>query len=263
MERPSIPIALTVAGSDPSGGAGLQADLKTFHQHRVYGASVVTLLTVQSTTSVSRVEVMRPELVDQQLAAVLADFTPDAVKTGALGNAAIIEVVAARLAGLRVVVDPVMVSKHGHALLGDDGKKAVLEQLVPRAFLLTPNAHEAEVMLGRPVRTLAQARDAARALQQLGAVNVLLKGGHLEEPDAVDVLAMGATLREFHAPRIASPHTHGTGCTLASAVTAWLARGVALEAAVTHARAFISRAIATAPLIGKGIGPVNHFAEVE
>ncbi len=263
MERSPIPIALTVAGSDPSGGAGLQADLKTFHQHRVYGASVVTLLTVQSTTAVSRVEVMSAELVDQQLAAVLGDFRPDAVKTGALGNAAVIEVVARRLQGLRVVVDPVMVSKHGHALLGDEARATLVRQLLPRALLLTPNAHEAEALLGRPVRTLAQARDAARALQHLGATNVLLKGGHLEEPDAVDVLAMGASLHEFHAPRLATTHTHGTGCTLASAITAWLARGTTLEEAVTHARAFISRAIETAPLVGQGVGPVNHFAAIE
>jgi hydroxymethylpyrimidine/phosphomethylpyrimidine kinase len=185
------------------------------------------------------------------------------VKTGALGSAAVIEVVAARLAGLRVVVDPVMVSKHGHALLGDDAKATLVRHLLPRAFLLTPNAHEAEALLGRPVRTLAHAREAARALQHLGATNVLLKGGHLDEPDAVDVLAMGDELHEFHAERIASPHTHGTGCTLASAVTAWLARGATLEQAVTHARAFISLAIATAPLVGKGVGPVNHFAAIE
>jgi hydroxymethylpyrimidine/phosphomethylpyrimidine kinase len=262
MERTPIPLALTIAGSDPSGGAGLQADLKTFHQHGVYGMNVVTLLTAQSTQTVDHVALMTSELVARQLDTLLADLRPHAAKTGALGSPAIIEVVAARAVGFPLVVDPVMISKHGHALLNPDGQRALRETLLPRAFLLTPNAHEAEALLQRPVRTLAHAREAALALTQLGPRHVLLKGGHLDEPDAVDVLALDGALHEFHAPRIASPHTHGTGCTLSAAITAWLASGTPLLEAVTHARGFISRAIATPPAVGQGIGPVNHFAAV-
>ncbi len=262
MERTSLPLALTIAGSDPSGGAGLQADLKTFHQHGVYGMSVVTLVTAQSTQTVDWVEPLTPELVARQLDTLLADVRPQAAKTGALGSPGIIEVVAARVAGFPLVVDPVMISKHGHALLSPEGQRALREHLLPRAFLLTPNAHEAEALLGEPVRTLAQAREAALALTRLGPRHVLLKGGHLDEADAIDVLALDGVLHEFRAPRIASPHTHGTGCTLSAAITAWLASGVELLEAVTRARGFISRAIASPPAVGHGVGPVNHFARV-
>lgn len=261
-ERPTLPIALTIAGSDPCGGAGLQADLKTFHQHGVYGTSVVTLLTVQSTRSVARVEVLAADLVAQQLDHLLADLTPQAAKSGALGAAPVIEVLAERAARFPfpLVVDPVMVSKHGHALLAPEARDALVKQLLPRTFLLTPNAHEAEALLGTPVRTLAQAREAARRIAGMGPANVLVKGGHLDVADAVDVLFTGGVLHELRAPRLDSPHTHGTGCTASAAITARLARGESLLEAVTAVRAFMSRAIATAPAIGGGIGPVNHFA---
>lgn len=257
------PTALTIAGSDPSGGAGLQADLKTFHQHQVYGMAVVTLVTVQNTQAVSRVEVLAADLVAQQLEAVLPDLPPAAVKTGALGNAAVVEVVAARVAKLTcpVVVDPVMVSKHGHALLADDAVKAFVAKVLPVTTLLTPNTHEAEVLTGRPVRSVADARTAARRLVEMGATAVLVKGGHLEG-DAVDVLCHAGELHEFHAPRIHSPHTHGTGCTYASAITAWLARGQSLPEAVTRAKAWLTEAIRTPPGLGHGVGPVNHLATV-
>jgi hydroxymethylpyrimidine/phosphomethylpyrimidine kinase len=262
--RPTLPIALTIAGSDPSGGAGLQADLKTFHQHGVYGTSVVTLLTVQSTREVARVEVLAADLVAQQLDHLLVDITPGAAKTGALGSSAVIEVIAARAAAFTfpLVVDPVMISKHGHALLEPGAQQALVRLLLPRVFLLTPNAHEAEVLTGRPVKTLADAREAARRIAGLGPRNVLVKGGHLETGDVVDVLFAAGALHEFHAPRVASPHTHGTGCTSSAAITARLARGEPLEAVVQAVRAFMSRAIETAPEVGGGIGPVNHFAEV-
>lgn len=256
-----MPTALTIAGSDASGGAGLQADLKTFHQHGVYGMAVVSLVTVQNTQAVTRVEVLSPDLVAQQLDAVLADIPPAAVKTGALGNAAVIEVVAARAAALScpVVVDPVMVSKHGHALLSADAVQALVTTLLPVTSLLTPNTEEAAALLGAPVKTVADARDAARRIASLGPKAVLVKGGHLEG-EAVDVLFHDGQVLELRAPRVDSKHTHGTGCTYAAAITAWLARGLELRDAVTRAKAWLTNAIRTPPGLGRGLGPVNHFA---
>lgn len=255
------PTALTIAGSDPSGGAGLQADLKTFHQHGVYGMAVVSLVTVQNTQAVTRVDVLAPDLVAQQLDAVLSDIPPGAVKTGALGNAGVIEVVAARAATLAcpLVVDPVMVSKHGHALLAADAVQALTTKLLPVTTLLTPNTEEAAALLGAKVKTVADARDAARRLAALGPKAVLVKGGHLEG-DAVDVLFHDGLVTEFRAPRVDSTHTHGTGCTYAAAITAWLARGLELPDAVTRAKAWLTETIRTPPGVGHGIGPVNHFA---
>jgi hydroxymethylpyrimidine/phosphomethylpyrimidine kinase len=264
MSRLPTPKALTIAGSDPSGGAGLQADLKTFHQHRVYGMAVVSLLTVQSTRGVARVEVTAPDLVAAQLDHLLADVTPGAAKTGALGSAAVIEMVAARAAGWRfpLVVDPVMVSKHGHALLAPEAQAAMKDLLARVCFLFTPNGPEAEALLGTPVRTLAQARDAARALAQLGPRHVLVKGGHLEGGEAVDVLLEGGVLHELGGPRLDTLHTHGTGCTLSAAIVARLARGEDVLAAVTGARAWLLQALREPPDVGGGIGPVGHWAKV-
>lgn len=264
MDRLPTPIALTIAGSDPSGGAGLQADLKTFHQHQVYGMAVVSLLTVQSTRGVARVEVLPAELVGAQLDHLLADITPGAVKTGALGSAELIEAVAARAQGRPwpLVVDPVMVSKHGHPLLAPEAAAAVAARLAPVAFLLTPNGPEAEALLGRPVRSLAQAREAAVALAQLGPRNVLVKGGHLEGDTAVDVLNAGGVLHELAAPRVDSPHTHGTGCTLSAAITARLACGDDVVTAVRLARAWLLEALRQPPAVGGGIGPVGHLARL-
>jgi hydroxymethylpyrimidine/phosphomethylpyrimidine kinase len=262
VDRTTRRVALTIAGSDPSGGAGLQADLKTFHQHGVYGTSVVTLLTVQSTQSVLRVEVLSPELVAQQLGHLLADITVHAVKTGALGSAAVIEVVAAQAGHFTVplVVDPVMVSKHGHPLLDPSGCHALITSLLPHTFLLTPNTHEAEALLGRSVRSVADAHEAARRIAGLGPKHVLVKGGHLEGPEAIDVLFSQGATHEFRGPRINSPHTHGTGCTLSAAITANLALGHSLPAAIAEARSWLTLAIVTAPAIGQGVGPLNHFA---
>lgn len=257
------PTALTIAGSDPSGGAGLQADLKTFHQHGVYGMAVVTLVTVQNTQAVTRVDVLGADLVGQQLDAVLADIPPGAVKTGALGNAAVIEVVAARAAtlGCPLVVDPVMVSKHGHALLAPDAVQALTTKLLPVTTLLTPNTHEAAALLGRPVATLADAREAAKRLVALGPKAVLVKGGHLDG-DPVDVLCQNGRLLELPAPRIATKHTHGTGCTYSAAITARLALGLDVEDAVARAKAWLTQALRTPPGVGHGIGPVNHLTPV-
>lgn len=256
-----ISVALTIAGSDPSGGAGLQADLKTFHQHGVYGASVVTLITVQNTVRVSRVEVLDAALVREQLDAVLADLPPDAVKTGALGNADVVATVASALARLRVpvVVDPVMVSKHGAPLVDERARAAIATELLPRATLVTPNVPEAIALSGRDVHDLASAREAARAIAGLGARAVLVKGGHLEGP-AVDVLFVDGRFELFESPRIDSPHTHGTGCTYSAAITAWLSRGATLGVAVGRAKTWLTEAIRTPPGVGRGIGPVGHFA---
>ncbi len=256
------PVALTIAGSDPSGGAGLQADLKTFHQHGVYGTSVVTLLTVQSTRGVPRVDVVAADLVAQQLDYLLEDITPGAAKTGALGSLEVVQALAerARRFTFPLVVDPVMVSKHGHALMADAACEALVTQLLPHAFLVTPNTQEAAAFTGRRVETLAQAREAARAIADLGPKAVLVKGGHLTGDRAVDVLFHQGVMLEVESERIDSPHTHGTGCTYSAAITAHLARGLGLEEAVRQAKRWLTRAIATPPVIGGGVGPVNHHA---
>ena len=258
------PVALTVAGSDPSGGAGIQADLKTFHQFGVYGEAVVTLLTVQNSVRVSRVEVMPISLVLEQIEAVLEDIPPAAAKTGALGSAEMVRAVARAAAGFRfpLVVDPVMVSKHGLSLLPSAAAMAIGELLLPRAFLITPNVPEAEALTGMKILTLEDMRGAACRLRELGARAVLIKGGHLEG-DATDLLFDGAQWHEFPAPRVATPHTHGTGCTYSAAITAGLAQGLALAGAVARAKRFIHQAILTNPGLGKGSGPVNHHARVE
>jgi hydroxymethylpyrimidine/phosphomethylpyrimidine kinase len=256
-----IPVALTIAGSDPSGGAGLQADLKTFHQFGVYGTSVVTLLTVQNSVRVSRVEVVSPLIVEEQIAAVLEDIPPQAAKTGALGSAEVVATVArlARNFKFPLVVDPVLISKHGLPLASSEALAVMRDELLPCAALLTPNIPEAEALTGLRIATLDQMRAAARCLIGMGPRAVLLKGGHLAG-NAVDVLDDGTTVREFPAPRLDTRHTHGTGCTYSAAITAGLARGEALEAAVTAAKRFIHEAIRTAPGLGQGSGPVNHFA---
>lgn len=257
------PVALTIAGSDPSGGAGIQADLKTFHQFGVYGEAVVTLLTVQNTVRVSRVECMSAELVVEQIRAVIEDIHPMAAKTGALGDRAIVEAVA----GIAVefdfplVVDPVMISKHGAPLMADDARRVVREKLLPRAYLLTPNLAEAEALTGFAIRDVSGMRRAAEALARSGARAVLVKGGHLEGA-AVDVLYHDGVWHEFPAPHIDTPHTHGTGCTFSAAITAELAHGTPLVEAVSRAKAYITEAIRTAPRLGSGSGPVNHHASV-
>jgi hydroxymethylpyrimidine/phosphomethylpyrimidine kinase len=255
------PVALTIAGSDPSGGAGLQADLKTFHQFGVYGEAVVTLLTVQNTVRVSEVEILNAELVGRQLDAVLEDIPPAAIKTGALGSAAAIEAVAARPLPGPLVVDPVMISKHGAPLMDEGARHALRNSLLPRAFLVTPNLHEASELVGIEVTTPEEMRQAARRIVRLGAEAVLIKGGHLTG-DALDILYYNAEFIEFRSPRIDTVHTHGTGCTYSAAIAACLARGDGLPHAVTAAKAFITAAIGTSPGFGAGSGPVNHFASL-
>jgi hydroxymethylpyrimidine/phosphomethylpyrimidine kinase len=255
-------VALTIAGSDPSGGAGLQADLKTFHQFGVYGQAAVTLVTVQNSLRVSRVELMPRDLVVEQIAAVLEDMPPGAAKTGALGSAEIVEAVARVATEFRfpLVVDPVMVSKHGQPLLPEAAAHAIREYLLPRAALVTPNIPEAEALTGITIRTLDDMRQAARRLCDMGARAALIKGGHTSGEASTDILFDGTEFRDFPAVRIATPHTHGTGCTFSAAITACLARGYALGEAVARAKQFIQEAIRTNPGLGGGAGPVNHFA---
>lgn len=256
------PVALTVAGSDPSGGAGLQADLKTFQRHGVYGCAVVSLITVQNTRGVTRVVPLDPVLVGEQLDAVFDDLPPRAWKTGALGTRDIVEAVAARAARLsssdaRLVIDPVMISKHGAPLIDEPARLELVRSLLPHCALVTPNLHEASAMSGRTVETLADVREAARAIAALGARAVLVKGGHLEGAP-VDVLYENGIFHELAGARIETRHTHGTGCTLSAAITARLARGEPLRAACTAAKAWLAEALRTAPGLGSGVGPVNH-----
>jgi hydroxymethylpyrimidine/phosphomethylpyrimidine kinase len=259
-----IPVALTIAGSDPSGGAGIQADLKTFHQLGVYGEAVITLLTVQNTSGVSRVECVRASLVTEQIRAVLDDIPPRAAKTGALGNVEIVEAVA-EIAGefkFPLVVDPVMIGKHGARLVSADACEAIARRLVPRAYLVTPNLEEAAVLTGIEVSGVEAMREAAARLCEMGAKAALVKGGHLPGRP-IDVLFANGEWREFDAERIETRHTHGTGCTYSAAIAAELARGLELPMAVARAKKFTTEAIRTAPGLGRGSGPLNHHAEIE
>ena len=245
-------VALTIGGSDPSGGAGIQADLKTFQQFGVYGEAVITLVTVQNTVRVSRVELLPSELIAEQIEAVIEDIPPAAAKTGALGSEAALRAVARAAAGWNfpLVVDPVMAATHGAPLAAGGW-----EELLPHAALVTPNLPEAEALTGT-----ADLRRAACRLREMGARAVLIKGGH-REGDATDLLFDGAEWTEFAAPRLATRHTHGTGCTYSAAIAAGLARGLPLGEAVRRAKRFIHAAIGTAPGLGRGRGPVNHHAE--
>lgn len=257
------PIALTIAGSDPSGGAGLQADLKTFHRFGCYGTSVVTLVTAQNTRGVARVELLAEDLVLAQLDAVWSDLPPAALKTGAIGSAALIAAVAGFLAARRgppLVLDPVMISKHGHRLLPDDAVQAMTGRLLPLAAVVTPNWHEAAALSGLPVADVAGARRAAHELRARGARAVLVKGGAGADGLSADLLLDGDGELELPALRLASRATHGTGCTFAAALTAHLALGCGLRDAALRAKAFIHHAIASAPGLGGGLGPVNHWA---
>jgi hydroxymethylpyrimidine/phosphomethylpyrimidine kinase len=252
------PIALTIAGSDPSGGAGLQADLKVFHQLGVYGSSVVTLVTVQNTLGVSEVEVLSADLVKKQLLAVITDLQPVAAKIGALGNIDIIEMLAKEIPSFSfpLVIDPVMVSKHGAPLLEHASVETLAKKLLPHTYLVTPNILEAKVLTGLDVYDALSMKNAALAIQKLGAKNVLIKGGHLES-DAIDLLLYGNDIITLTEKRIKSNNTHGTGCVLSSAITARLCLGDTLVEAVGFAKKFITKAIETAEPIGHGVGPVN------
>ena len=253
--------ALTIAGSDSGGGAGIQADLKTFAAHNVFGTSAITAVTAQNTLGVSGVHVLPVEMVRAQIDAVIDDLGADAVKIGMLATTAIIEAVAAAIDAHQltpVVLDPVMVAKGGSRLLAPDAIDA-MRLLLPRATVVTPNLAEAEVLTGLAVRDPEGMEAAARALVDAGAGAALVKGGHLESDAIVDLLWDGRTLHRFQSRRIDTPHTHGTGCTLAAAIAAGLALGLSLHESVTQAHRYVQAAIAAAPGLGKGHGPLNHF----
>jgi len=258
-----VPRALTIAGSDCSGGAGLQADLKTFTVFGVYGMSAVTALTAQNTLGVHGVVPVAPQFVRAQIDAVLTDVGVDAAKTGMLANRAIIAAVAAAVRAHRIaplVVDPVLAAQSGDVLLEADARAALLAELVPLATLVTPNLPEAETLLGIRVTSVADMRRAAERLVGAGAGAALIKGGHLDGPEAVDVCYDGREFHELRAPRIATRHTHGTGCITAAALTACLARGMPLLDAAREAKRFVGAAIADGLAIGRGNGPANVLA---
>jgi hydroxymethylpyrimidine/phosphomethylpyrimidine kinase len=262
MPATKKPVALTIAGSDPSGGAGIQADLKTFHQFGVYGEAAITLITVQNTRSVERIECLAPDLVADQIRTVIGDIPPAAAKTGALGNREIIQVVAGLAAGFPfpLVVDPVISSKHGAVLLAADAIDALKTRLLPYAFLLTPNLEEAALLTGAEVRNTVDMHKAAEKLAALGPRAVLVKGGHRADGDAIDVLFYQGEFREFTSPRIATCNTHGTGCTLSAAITASLAAGDELPEAIEKAKRYVTAAIRSNPELGTGAGPLDHHA---
>jgi hydroxymethylpyrimidine/phosphomethylpyrimidine kinase len=255
-------VALSIAGSDPSGGAGIQADLKTFHQFGVYGMAAITALTAQNTTGVSGVHVVPPEFLRQQLEALAADLPPDAIKTGMVASAALASTVAdcVRTFGWRpLVVDPVMIATSGDRLLSIDAEQVVRDRLLPLATLVTPNLDEAALLTGLEVRDVAQMERAGTVLLDAGAAAVLVKGGHLPDDVIVDLLVTPDGVRRFSHPRIRTTSTHGTGCTLSAAITAGLAAGRTLEASVEAGLDYVVRAISTAPGFGAGSGPVNHM----
>lgn len=256
-----IPKALTIAGSDSGGGAGIQADLKTFSAFRVFGMSVITAVTAQNSLGVQGVENLPPAFVALQLRSVLSDFGAGAAKCGMLSTAPIIEAVAATLADdpvEKLVVDPVMVSKSGDALLQPDARQTLIERVLPLALVVTPNLPEAESLAGIPVASRPDMEEAARRIHRLGPRYVLVKGGHLKG-DAIDLLWNGKAFTAFRAPRIDSGNTHGTGCTLSAAIAAGLARGQAIGDAIRDAKAYVTRAIREGFAAGRGVGQLRHF----
>ena len=258
-------VALTIAGSDSGGGAGIQADLKTFHAFGVFGTSAVTAVTAQNTLGVKAVHPVPLDVVRAQIDAVVDDLEPAAAKTGMLATAALVETAAGAIVDHRLsryVLDPVMVATSGDRLLDRDAEEALSRMLLPLAALVTPNLHEAGVLTGRRVATVENMGRAARELVARGARAALVKGGHLADGEAVDVLWDGREERSWRRPRLPSRNTHGTGCTLSAGVTAGLALGLPLGEAVERAVGFVARAIATAPGLGRRHGPINHFAPV-
>ena len=260
--RPDLAVALTIAGSDSGGGAGIQADLKTFQAFGVFGTSAITAITAQDTLGVHGVHAVPVALVRRQIEVVAADLRPSACKTGMLATAELVEAVAERITALRLpsfVLDPVMVATSGDRLLDRDAESALADLLLPLATLVTPNLEEAALLVGRSVTTERDMAAAGRELVDRGAGAALIKGGHLVSDEVVDVLVDGEGERAWRQPKLESRSTHGTGCTLSAAITAGLARGRPLREAVGDGLDFVHRAIASAPGLGSGHGPLNHF----
>lgn len=256
-----VPKALTIAGSDSGGGAGIQADLKTFSAFRVFGMSVITAVTAQNSVGVQAVENLPAAFVATQLRSVLSDFGADAAKCGMLSTASIIEAIAATLAEspiAKLVVDPVMVAKSGDPLLQPDAREALIKRILPLALVVTPNLPEAEALAGIPVQARSDMEEAARRIHALGPRYVLIKGGHLKG-DALDLLWNGRELSSFSTPRVESPNTHGTGCTFSAAIAAALSRGQALGDAIREAKAYVTKAIREGFTLGRGVGQLRHF----
>ena len=254
--------ALTIAGSDSSAGAGIQADLKTFAAHGVFGTSAITAVTAQNTLGVSAAVPLAADLVTAQIEAIAGDIGAHAVKTGMLANAAIVEAVAAAVADLEIpflVVDPVLVASSGEPLLDDEGIAAMKAELIGRAHVVTPNVPEAEVLSGISIRTDQDRREAARRIMALGPVYVVITGGHLTSERIVDLVFDGEVFTEYATGRVAGRHTHGTGCTFSAALTAHLALGRSLHEAIPLAQQYVAGAIRHAPGLGRGAGPMNHF----
>jgi hydroxymethylpyrimidine/phosphomethylpyrimidine kinase len=254
-------IALTIAGSDSGGGAGIQADLKTFHQFGLYGTSVIVALTAQNTRGVRAAEPVSESMVAAQLAALAEDLPPAALKTGMLATANLVRLVAKAIrenGWAPLVLDPVMVATSGDRLLSTEAEDVMRETLLPLAVLVTPNLNEASILTGRAVHDVASMERAGATLLTMGAQSALVKGGHLESDEITDVLATSSGIKHFTRPRIATTSTHGTGCTLSAAVTAGLALGRPLDEAIEDALDFVQRAIAAAPGLGSGKGPLNH-----
>ena len=254
--------ALTIAGSDSGGGAGIQADLKTFAAHGVYGTSALTAITAQNTLGVTAWEPVSTALVVAQIEAVASDIGADAVKTGMLANADIVRAVADAIRRLNLrnlVVDPVMIAKGGDRLLETSAVDAIRNDLLPLAHVVTPNIPEAEVLSGTTIRSLEEMRHAGRRIQALGPRVGLVKGGHLEGNESIDIAVTAAGSEDFRADRLSTRHTHGTGCTLASAIAANLALGLDDMEAIGRAKAYVTEAIRRAPGLGRGHGPLGHL----
>lgn len=255
--------ALSIAGTDPSGGAGIHADLKTFQELHVYGMTVITAVVSQNTMGVKTFLDMPLELIENQIDAVFEDIRPDAIKTGMLSQPAVIQLVARKMSQYGInnyVMDPVMVAKSGDALLAEAAKKELVEKLLPLTTLVTPNIPEAEVITGRTITTVDEMKDAAKQIvEQYGSTAVLVKGGHLDG-EARDIFYDGSGFDELTSPRFHTKHTHGTGCTLSAAVAAELAKGYPLLEAVATAKTYITDAITNPIALGRGHGPVNHWA---
>lgn len=257
--------ALTIAGSDSSGGAGIQADLKTFQAHGVFGMTAITAVTVQNTQKVYDIQEIAPEIVKGQILCLFEDIGIHAVKIGMVSDVALIAAIADALGQVErppVVLDPVMVSKSGYALLKEEAQQALVERLFPLAEVVTPNIFEAERLVGHPIATIAEMQTAAREILALGARKVVVKGGHMGDAEATDILFDGKNFRELTSPRYDTPNTHGTGCTFSSAIAANLALGHSFFDAVTRSKTYISGAIRHALDIGRGHGPTHHFFDL-
>lgn len=254
--------ALTIAGSDSSGGAGIQADIKSFSANGVYGMSIITAITAQSTQGVFGIMDVTPEIIEKQIDVIFDDIEIDAIKIGMVSKIESIEAISNALGRVenlpQIVLDPVMISKSGFKLLSDDAKNTLIEKLIPLATLITPNLPEAEDLLDREILTIEDMKKAAIDIKKMGAKNVLIKGGHLEG-EATDLLYDGESFVVFEQDRINTKHTHGTGCTLSSAITANLAKGMNIVDAVKSGKEYITGAIKNGFELGKGVGPTHHF----